>query len=96
MSLDLINADFLRKIDIKEIATICCFSPVSNDYIDYCADNCSSEFRFTSPVRKEFLSTLNADDKEFFIDLILSNDKTIKKAYEWIFDCDEVECLEVA
>lgn len=94
MSLDLINADFLSQVSTNELATICCFSSVSNEYIDYCSQNCSSEFRFSSPIRKEFLDTLSSDDKEFFINLILSNDKAIDKAYEWFIDCDYE--LEVA
>lgn len=92
--LDLINNVFLTQVDVKELANICYFSSVSNKYIDYCADNCGSEFRFTSPIRAEFLNTLSANDKEFFINLILSNDKAIDKAYEWLFDCDYE--LEVA
>lgn len=97
MSLDLITYDFLSQVDVKELAHICYFSDVSNKYIDYCADNCSWKFKNSEPVRPEFLSTLDSEDKEVFIDLILNNDNAIKKAYENLIDCDDdIEYLEVA
>lgn len=88
-----INHDFLSQCSVQELANICYFSDVSNEYVDYCSE--FSGFRFVSPVRTEFLSTLTNQDKEFFIELILSNSKAIDKAYEWLFDCD-LEVLEVA
>jgi len=98
MELDLITYDFLSQVDVKELAHICYFSDVSNDYVDHCADNGSFEFKYSAPVRPEFLSTLDNEDKEVFIDLILNNDNAIKKAYENLIDCDcdDIEYLEVA
>jgi len=90
-----INHDFLSQCSVQELANICYFSNVSNKYVDYCGDNCSFEFRFSSPVRKEFLDTLDSQDKEFFIELILSDSKAIDKAYEWLIDCG-YELQEVA
>lgn len=87
-----INHDFLSQCSVQELANICYFSDVSNKYVDYCSE--FSSFRFVSPVRVEFLSTLTNQDKEFFIELILSNSKAIDKAYEWLIDCDYE--LEVA
>lgn len=94
MSLDLINNDFLSQVDVKELANICYFSD-SNKYIDYCSDNKGFEFRFSSPIRAEFLNTLNDQDKKALIEIILSSPKAIQKAYEWLFDCD-ADIQEVA
>ncbi len=85
--MSIINYDSLAQCDVKELANICYFSD-SNKYVDYCSDNKGFEFRFSSPVRAEFLNTLNAQDKEAFIALILSSPKAIQKAYEWLVDYD--------
>lgn len=90
-----INHDFLSQCSVQELANICYFSNVSNKYVDYCAENKGFEFKYSSPVRVEFLNTLDSQDKEFFIELILSDSKAIDKAYDWLIDYD-YELQEVA
>jgi hypothetical protein len=96
MSIDLINAELLNDYSVSRLAEICYFNKTtSNKYIDYCADNCSFEFRFEKPIRKEFLVTLDSQDKEFFIDLILNSESAMKDVFEGLCDCD-YELQEVA